>query len=117
MKTRWKKACIALLLNVNQTGSRMESIEGVETAKEVRVCVYVRASHRSGETSRSVIAYLFVGLETGYIKTGATYKREKLAKYNPLLRMEEELGIHAVCVDETDSTSDGSRRWTLHKEF
>jgi len=56
----------------------------------------VMASHRSGETEDSFIADLSVGLATGQIKTGAPCRSERLAKYNQLLRIEEELGSDAV---------------------
>ena len=53
-------------------------------------------SHRSGETEDSFIADLVVGLSTGQIKTGAPCRSERLAKYNQILRIEEELGANAV---------------------
>ena len=53
-------------------------------------------SHRSGETEDSFIADLAVGLKTGQIKTGAPCRSERLAKYNQLLRIEEELGVNAM---------------------
>jgi len=56
----------------------------------------VMVSHRSGETEDSFIADLVVGLRTGQIKTGAPCRSERLAKYNQLLRIEEELGPKAV---------------------
>eukprot|EP00457_Paulinella_chromatophora_P005578 gb/GEZN01005595.1/.p1 GENE.gb/GEZN01005595.1/~~gb/GEZN01005595.1/.p1 ORF type:complete len:500 (+),score=100.75 gb/GEZN01005595.1/:79-1578(+) len=85
-----KKACNALLLKVNQIGSVSESIEAVRMAKKAGWGVM--ASHRSGETEDSFIADLAVGLSTGQIKTGAPCRSERLAKYNQLLRIEEELG-------------------------
>jgi len=83
------KACNALLLKVNQIGSVSESIEAVNMAKEAGWGVMT--SHRSGETEDSFIADLAVGLGTGQIKTGAPCRSERLAKYNQLLRIEEEL--------------------------
>ena len=56
----------------------------------------VMTSHRSGETEDSFIADLAVGLKTGQIKTGAPCRSERLAKYNQLLRIEEELGASAI---------------------
>jgi len=89
-----KKACNALLLKVNQIGSVTEAIEAVRMAKDAGWGVM--ASHRSGETEDSFIADLSVGLATGQIKTGAPCRSERLAKYNQLLRVEEELGSDAV---------------------
>jgi enolase len=85
-----EKACNALLLKVNQIGSVSESIEAVALAKSAGWGVMT--SHRSGETEDSFIADLAVGLGTGQIKTGAPCRSERLAKYNQLLRIEEELG-------------------------
>ena len=85
-----KKACNALLLKVNQIGSITESIQAWRKSKENNWGVMV--SHRSGETEDSFIADLVVGLGTGQIKTGAPARSERLAKYNQLLRIEEEIG-------------------------
>ncbi|CAN1275786.1 unnamed protein product, partial [Linum perenne] len=89
-----EKSCNALLLKVNQIGSVTESIEAVKMSK--RAGWGVMASHRSGETEDTFIADLSVGLSTGQIKTGAPCRSERLAKYNQLLRIEEELGSEAV---------------------
>ncbi|KAJ6331361.1 hypothetical protein OIU76_009858 [Salix suchowensis] len=89
-----EKACNALLLKVNQIGSVTESIEAVKMSK--RAGWGVMASHRSGETEDTFIADLSVGLATGQIKTGAPCRSERLAKYNQILRIEEELGADAV---------------------
>merc|ERR1712144_126854 len=85
-----KKACNALLLKVNQIGSITEAIEACKMSQEQGWGVMV--SHRSGETEDTFIADLVVGLRTGQIKTGAPCRSERLAKYNQLLRIEEELG-------------------------
>eukprot|EP00899_Mesostigma_viride_P021563 jgi/Mesvir1/29408/Mv22996-RA.1 len=85
-----KKACNALLLKVNQIGSISESIQAAKDAKAAGWGVMV--SHRSGETEDNFIADLSVGLSSGQIKTGAPCRSERLAKYNQLLRIEEELG-------------------------
>mmetsp|Transcript_27133 Transcript_27133/g.46768 ORF Transcript_27133/g.46768 Transcript_27133/m.46768 type:complete len:439 (+) Transcript_27133:105-1421(+) len=85
-----KKACNALLLKVNQIGSVLESIDACKMAQAAGYGVMV--SHRSGETEDSFIADLVVGLGTGEIKTGAPCRSERLAKYNQILRIEEELG-------------------------
>lgn len=89
-----KKACNALLLKVNQIGTLTESIDAAELSMKNGWGVMV--SHRSGETEDSFIADLVVGLGTGQIKTGAPCRSERLAKYNQLLRIEEELGNEAV---------------------
>lgn len=88
-----KKACNALLLKVNQIGSVTESIQAALDSKAAGWGVMV--SHRSGETEDTFIADLSVGLASGQIKTGAPCRSERLAKYNQLLRIEEELG--SVC--------------------
>ncbi len=87
------KACNCLLLKVNQIGSITEAIKACNLAKEAGWGVMV--SHRSGETEDATIADLVVGLRTGQIKTGAPCRSERLAKYNQLLRIEEELGLAA----------------------
>ena len=87
------KACNCLLLKVNQIGSVTESIDACKLAQSNGWGVMV--SHRSGETEDSFIADLVVGLGTGQIKTGAPCRSERLAKYNQLLRIEEELGANA----------------------
>jgi enolase len=87
------KACNALLLKVNQIGSVTESIRAYQlAAKNGWGCM---VSHRSGETEDTFIADLVVGLGTGQIKTGAPCRSERLAKYNQLLRIAEELGPNA----------------------
>lgn len=93
-----RKACNALLLKVNQIGTVTESIQAVKMSKEAGWGVMT--SHRSGETEDSFIADLAVGLATGQIKTGAPCRSERLAKYNQLLRIEEELGADAVYAGE-----------------
>jgi len=93
-----KKACNALLLKVNQIGSVTESIQACKMAQANGWGVMV--SHRSGETEDTFIADLVVGLCTGQIKTGAPCRSERLAKYNQLLRIEEELGSAAVFAGE-----------------
>jgi len=85
-----KKACNCLLLKVNQIGSVTESIKACTLAQSNGWGVMV--SHRSGETEDAYIADLVVGLCAGQIKTGAPCRSERLAKYNQLLRIEEELG-------------------------
>jgi len=89
-----QKACNALLLKVNQIGSITESIDAVTMPKKAGWGIM--ASHRSGETEDAFIADLAVGLSAGQIKTGAPCRSERLAKYNQLLRIEEEMGSKAV---------------------
>lgn len=89
-----ESACNVLLLKVNQIGTVTEAIEVVKLAKDDHWGVVI--SHRCGETEDSFIADLAVGLSTGQIKAGAPCRGERLAKYNQLLRIEEELGDQAV---------------------
>eukprot|EP00951_Prasinocladus_malaysianus_P050303 scaffold679073_cov38-Prasinocladus_malaysianus.AAC.1 len=93
-----KKSCNALLLKVNQIGSITEAIKAVGMAKKAGWGVMT--SHRSGETEDAFIADLAVGLSSGQIKTGAPCRSERLAKYNQLLRIEEDLGSEAVYAGE-----------------
>ncbi|KNC51940.1 enolase 1 [Thecamonas trahens ATCC 50062] len=87
-------ACNGLLLKVNQIGSVTEALEAARVAREAGWGVMV--SHRSGETEDTFIADLAVGLGCGQIKTGAPARSERLAKYNQLLRIEEELAAAAA---------------------
>uniref|UniRef100_A0A674MW50 phosphopyruvate hydratase n=1 Tax=Takifugu rubripes TaxID=31033 RepID=A0A674MW50_TAKRU len=87
------RACNCLLLKVNQIGSITEAIQACKLAQVNGWGVIV--SHRSGETEDTIIADLVVGLCTGQIKTGAPCRSERLAKYNQLIRIEEELGDQA----------------------
>lgn len=89
-----KKACNALLLKVNQIGSVTESINAAKLSQDNGWTVMV--SHRSGETEDPFIADLVVGLKTGQIKTGAPCRSERLAKYNQLIRIEEQMGDKAI---------------------
>ncbi|ODQ55249.1 enolase [Saitoella complicata NRRL Y-17804] len=93
-----KKACNALLLKINQIGTITESINAANDSFNAGWGVMV--SHRSGETEDTFIADLVVGLRAGQIKTGAPCRSERLAKYNQLLRIEEELGSEAVYAGE-----------------
>jgi len=92
------KACNGLLLKVNQIGTVSESIQAALDAFNDGWGVMV--SHRSGETEDTFIADLVVGLKSGQIKTGAPCRSERLAKYNQLLRIEEELGANATYAGE-----------------
>ncbi|MBQ6903056.1 MAG: phosphopyruvate hydratase, partial [Lachnospiraceae bacterium] len=83
----------SILIKLNQIGSVSETIEAIKMAKKAGyTCV---TSHRSGETEDTTIADLAVALNTGQIKTGAPSRSERVAKYNQLLRIEEELGACA----------------------
>ena len=83
----------AILIKVNQIGSLSETLDAIEMAKQAGyACVM---SHRSGETEDTTIADLAVALNTGQIKTGAPCRSDRVAKYNQLLRIEEELDSQA----------------------
>lgn len=88
------KACNALLLKVNQIGTVNEAIQAAKDAFGAGWGVMV--SHRSGETEDVTIADIVVGLRTGQLKAGAPCRSERLAKFNQILRIEEELGSKAV---------------------
>jgi len=90
------KACNALLCKVNQIGTLTEAIAAVQMAQRAGWTAVV--SHRSGETEDSTIADIAVALNTGQIKTGAPCRSDRVAKYNQLLRIEEELGEEAAYV-------------------
>ncbi|MDK7213758.1 phosphopyruvate hydratase [Corynebacterium pyruviciproducens] len=88
-----KKAANALLVKVNQIGTLTETFDAVELAH--RAGYHTMMSHRSGETEDTTIADLAVALGCGQIKTGAPARSERVAKYNRLLRIEEQLGSSA----------------------
>jgi len=94
-----KKSCNALLLKVNQIGSMTEAINAVKLCKQNGWGVM--CSHRSGETEDTTIADIAVGLCCGQIKTGAPCRSDRNAKYNQLMRIEEELGDAAVYAGAT----------------
>ena len=81
----------SILIKVNQIGTLTETIAAVNMAKNAGYTSVM--SHRSGETEDNTIADLAVGLNTGQIKTGSASRSDRMAKYNQLLRIEEELGI------------------------
>lgn len=89
-----EKVANSILVKVNQIGSLTETINAVTLAKENAYTSVM--SHRSGETEDSTIADLAVALNTGQIKTGSLSRSDRIAKYNQLLRIEEELGDSAV---------------------
>lgn len=88
-----KKAANAILIKVNQIGTLTETIKAVEMAKKANWKAVI--SHRSGETEDTTIAHLAVGFSAGQIKTGSLSRTDRVAKYNELLRIEEELGENA----------------------
>ncbi|WP_337180215.1 phosphopyruvate hydratase [Sphingopyxis granuli] len=83
----------SILVKVNQIGTLTETLDAVETAH--RAAYTAVMSHRSGETEDSTIADLAVATNCGQIKTGSLARSDRMAKYNQLLRIEEELGAHA----------------------
>ena len=84
----------SILIKLNQIGSVSETLEAIKLAHRAGYTAVV--SHRSGETEDTTIADLAVALNAGQIKTGAPSRSERVAKYNQLLRIEEELGQGAV---------------------
>jgi len=88
-----EKACNSLLVKLNQIGSLTETLEAVTMCQSHGWTAIV--SHRSGETEDATIADLAVAMNTGQIKTGAPARSDRVAKYNELLRIEEELGSTA----------------------
>ncbi|MBM4121861.1 MAG: phosphopyruvate hydratase [Nitrospira sp.] len=84
----------SILIKLNQIGTLTETLEAIELAKRSGYTAVV--SHRSGETEDTTIADVAVALNTGLIKTGSLSRTDRVAKYNQLLRIEEELGAGAV---------------------
>ena len=84
----------AILVKVNQIGTLTESLDVIELARGAGYATVI--SHRSGETEDATIADLAVAVNAGQIKTGAPSRTDRVAKYNQLLRIEEELGDEAV---------------------
>ena len=84
----------AILIKVNQIGTLTETLDAIQLAKESAYTTVV--SHRSGETEDSFIADLAVGVNAGQIKTGSLCRSDRLAKYNQLLRIEEDLDDAAM---------------------
>ncbi len=88
-----QKAGNAVLVKVNQIGTLTETLETIEMAKKAGFGIVL--SHRSGETEDSTIADLAVATNAGQIKTGSLSRSDRMAKYNQLLRIEEQLGVSA----------------------
>jgi len=89
-----EKVANSILVKVNQIGSLSETLAAIELARSAKYSAVI--SHRSGETEDSTIADLAVATNAGQIKTGSFSRSDRLAKYNRLLRIEEELGSKAV---------------------
>ncbi len=89
-----KNIANSILIKLNQIGTVTETLDAIEMAKKARYTAVI--SHRSGETEDTTIADLAVACNTGFIKTGSLSRSERIAKYNRLLRIEEELGMTAV---------------------
>ena len=84
----------SILIKLNQIGTLTETVQAIEMAKKAGYTAVV--SHRSGETEDTTIADLVVAMNTGQIKTGSASRTDRVAKYNQLLRIEEELGVAAA---------------------
>jgi enolase len=80
----------SILIKINQIGTLTETFAAIEMAKRAGYTAVI--SHRSGETEDSTIADIAVGLNAGQIKTGSMSRSDRMAKYNQLLRIEEDLG-------------------------
>ena len=89
-----KKIANSILIKFNQIGTLTETLEAIQMAKAAGYTAVI--SHRSGETEDSTIADLAVGTAAGQIKTGSLSRSDRIAKYNQLLRIEEQLGAKAV---------------------
>lgn len=94
-----RKVANAILVKVNQIGSLTETLDSVELAKENKYAAVI--SHRSGETEDTTIADIAVATNAGQIKTGSLSRSDRMAKYNQLLRIEQELGENALYGSET----------------
>lgn len=86
-------SCNSILIKLNQIGTVTETVDAVRMAQNAGYAAVI--SHRSGETEDAFIADLAVALETGQIKTGSMSRSDRVAKYNQLMRIEEELGAQA----------------------
>ena len=89
-----KGCCNSILVKVNQIGTLTETLDAVGMAQRNRYTAVL--SHRSGETEDATIADIAVATNCGQIKTGSASRSDRIAKYNQLLRIEEELGTDAV---------------------
>lgn len=89
-----RKICNSILIKVNQIGSLTETLSAIEMAKKAGYTAVV--SHRSGETEDTTISHISVATNAGQIKTGSLSRTDRIAKYNELIRIEEELGSQAI---------------------
>ncbi|HCF70941.1 MAG TPA: phosphopyruvate hydratase, partial [Syntrophomonas sp.] len=89
-----KGVCNSILIKVNQIGTLTETLDTIEMAKRAGYTCVI--SHRSGETEDSTIADIAVATNVGQIKSGAPARTDRIAKYNQLMRIEEELDIFAI---------------------
>lgn len=94
-----KKATNAILIKLNQIGTVTETLDAIKMSKDAGLDIVV--SHRSGETEDTFISHLATSQESLFIKTGAPARGERTAKYNELLRIEEELGSNALFMGST----------------
>ncbi|RMF94315.1 MAG: phosphopyruvate hydratase [Candidatus Schekmanbacteria bacterium] len=94
-----KKVANSILIKLNQIGTLTETLDAIAMAKAAGYTAVV--SHRSGETEDTTISDLVVAVNTGQIKTGSACRTDRVAKYNQLLRIEEELGVDAVFPGKT----------------
>jgi enolase len=85
-----ERSANSILIKLNQIGTLSETLETIEVAKRAAYTTVI--SHRSGETEDASIASLAVAVNAGQIKTGSLCRSDRIAKYNELLRIEEELG-------------------------
>ena len=86
--------CNSILIKLNQIGTLTETLDAIEMAKRANYTAIV--SHRSGETADSTIAHVVVATNAGQIKTGSLSRSDRMAKYNELLRIEEQLSTAAA---------------------
>ena len=94
LKKGIKNSCgNSILIKLNQIGTLSETIDTINLAKKNNFSTII--SHRSGETEDTFISDLSVGIDSGQIKTGSLSRSERVAKYNQLLRIEEDLGINS----------------------
>ncbi|MEO1446743.1 MAG: phosphopyruvate hydratase, partial [Cyanobacteria bacterium J06635_11] len=89
-----KASANSILVKLNQSGTLTETLQAIDLAKRNQFTCVI--SHRSGETEDTTIADLAVATRAGQIKTGSLCRSERVAKYNQLLRIEDELGAQAV---------------------
>ncbi|MBU0899750.1 phosphopyruvate hydratase, partial [bacterium] len=88
------KAANSILIKLNQIGTLSEALSTINLSKKASFSCMI--SHRSGETEDTSIADVAVAVNAGQIKTGSTCRTDRMAKYNQLLRIEEELGNSAI---------------------